>query len=451
MSGITLYEPDELILSARAGTPLSDILDAISEKQQELAFEPPDLSALMGVDGDATIGGVIAANLAGPRRLKSGAARDHFLGFTAVTGRAEEVKSGGRVMKNVTGYDLPKVLAGSWGTLGVMTDVTIKVLPAAETQSTLLIPGLDAETAVAAMSAAMKSSCEVSGAAFVPEVLTSKSARSEVNSIASSATLLRVEGIPPSVDFRMSKLHDLLEHRGPDDQGVYVNCSAALGQRRLSIIDLTSGQQPMSNEDGTVWLTFNGEIYNYRELRKELIGPWPRDSRRTATRRRLCMRTRSTETTVCSICGECSLSPSGIRGSGDCCWRGTVRARNRCSTPPLAGSLCSRRNCSRWRVIQGFQRDISARAVDDFLTYGYVPPPGSIFRGVHKLPPGCVLTLTPETAHESEPQIRRYWQLEYSPKLRFRSENDALDALHGSSHRSGAAAHDIGRSSWEPC
>ena len=137
ISGITLYEPAELVLSARAATPMAEIEAALAEKRQQLAFEPPDWSKLLGVgDGggnlSGTLGGVVACNLGGPRRIKAGAARDHFLGFNAVSGRAETFKSGGRVVKNVTGFDLSKLMAGSYGTLAVMTAVTVKVLPAPE-------------------------------------------------------------------------------------------------------------------------------------------------------------------------------------------------------------------------------------------------------------------------------------------------------------------------------
>ena len=144
LSGVTLYEPDELILSAKAGTPIAEIEALLAKHNQELAFEPIDYGPVFGAaPGRGTIGGVLSANLSGPRRIKAGAARDHFLGFTAVSGRAETFKSGGRVVKNVTGYDLCKVLAGSCGTLAAMTDVTVKVLPRAETEETLLLLGLD--------------------------------------------------------------------------------------------------------------------------------------------------------------------------------------------------------------------------------------------------------------------------------------------------------------------
>src|ERR1700751_797724 len=158
LSGVTLYEPEELVLSAKAGTPLHGIGALVAEKRQELAFEPMDYGPLLGGDaGAATIGGVIASNLSGPRRIKSGAARDHFLGFSAVSGRGETFKSGGRVVKNVTGYDLCKLMAGSWGTLAAMTDVTIKTLPKAETEQSILVMDLSEGTARKVMTATMGS------------------------------------------------------------------------------------------------------------------------------------------------------------------------------------------------------------------------------------------------------------------------------------------------------
>src|ERR1700681_1777808 len=155
LSGVTLYEPEELVLSAKAGTPLAEIEALVAASKQELAFEPMDYGPLLGgAAGAGTIGGAIAANLSGPRRIKAGAARDHFLGVTAVSGRGETFKSGGRVVKNVTGYDLCKLIAGSWGTLAAMTDVTIKTLPRAETEVTVLVLKLDDATARKVMAAA---------------------------------------------------------------------------------------------------------------------------------------------------------------------------------------------------------------------------------------------------------------------------------------------------------
>src|ERR1700681_1783692 len=169
LTGVRLYEPEELVLSERAGTPLGEIEALVAASKQELAFEPMDYGPLLATAaGAATIGGVLAPNLSGPRRIKAGAARDHFLGFTAVSGRGETFKSGGRVVKNVTGYDLCKVLAGSWGTLAALTDVTIKTLPRPETEQSILIIGLDAVTAGKVMAAAMGSFADVSAAAHLP-------------------------------------------------------------------------------------------------------------------------------------------------------------------------------------------------------------------------------------------------------------------------------------------
>jgi glycolate oxidase FAD binding subunit len=146
---------------------------------------------------------VIAANLSGPRRIKVGTVRDHFLGVTAVSGRGETFKSGGRVVKNVTGYDLCKLLAGSWGTLGIMTDVTLKVLPQPETEATLVLFGLNEREAGEAMAKAMGSSFDVSGAAHMPDYL---AARLDGVGRSDAATLLRIEGIRPSVVHRIEAL-----------------------------------------------------------------------------------------------------------------------------------------------------------------------------------------------------------------------------------------------------
>ena len=204
LSGVTLYEPQELVLSAKAGTPLAEIDAVLAAQGQALAFEPMDYGPVLGEpEGRSTIGGVIAANLSGPRRIKVGTVRDHFLGVTAVSGRGETFKSGGRVVKNVTGYDLCKLLAGSWGTLGIMTDVTLKVLPQPETEATLVLYGLNEREAGEAMTKAMGSSFDVSGAAHLPDYL---AARLDGVGRSDAATLLRIEGIRPSVVHRIEAL-----------------------------------------------------------------------------------------------------------------------------------------------------------------------------------------------------------------------------------------------------
>jgi glycolate oxidase FAD binding subunit len=213
LSGVTLYEPEELVLSAKAATPLAEIEMLIAASRQELAFEPMDYGPILGGEtGAGTIGGAIAANLSGSRRIKAGAARDHFLGVNAVSGRGEIFKSGGRVVKNVTGYDLCKLLAGSWGTLAAMTDVTIKTLPKAETEVTLLVLNLDEVTARKVMAAAMGSYADVSAAAHLPSAVAGRIA--ETASAGAAATTFRLEGVAPSVTERKAVLEKLLSPFG---------------------------------------------------------------------------------------------------------------------------------------------------------------------------------------------------------------------------------------------
>lgn len=219
LSGVTLYEPDELVLSAGPGTPLVEIQTLLAEHHQELAFEPPDLGPLFGQPaGLQTLGGVIATNLSGPRRIKAGGARDHFLGFSAVTGRGEAIKSGGRVVKNVTGYDLSKLFAGSFGTLGVMTALTVKVLPAGAKTRTVLVYGLDDGFAVRALTHALNSAHEVSGAAHLPAHAAARSQVAYVRDAGQSVTAVRVEGVGPSVEHRCAALREMLSVYGPDEE-----------------------------------------------------------------------------------------------------------------------------------------------------------------------------------------------------------------------------------------
>jgi len=212
LSGITLYEPEELVLSAWAGTPLHEIEQALASRNQELAFEPMNYGPMLGAARRlGTIGGALATNLSGPRRLKAGAARDHFLGVSAVSGRGETFKSGGRVVKNVTGYDLCKLLAGSWGTLAAMTHITLKTLPKAETEATLLVMGLDDRKAVEAMAAALRSSCDASGAAHFPRPVAARI----LAGLDQAVTAVRLEGTEPSVVHRIHALETLMRPLAP--------------------------------------------------------------------------------------------------------------------------------------------------------------------------------------------------------------------------------------------
>ncbi|MFQ1699650.1 FAD-binding protein [Loktanella agnita] len=199
MSGITLYEPGALTLVAQAGTPVAEITAALAAENQRLAFEPMDHRPLLGTVGEPTIGGVIAANVSGPRRIAVGAARDFALGVRFVDGAGRIIKNGGRVMKNVTGYDLVKLMAGSYGTLGVLTEVALKVLPDVEAATSLVLDGLDDTTAIQAMSAALGSPYEVSGVAHDPQA---------------GKTRFRLEGFASSVAYRAAALGKALARFG---------------------------------------------------------------------------------------------------------------------------------------------------------------------------------------------------------------------------------------------
>jgi glycolate oxidase FAD binding subunit len=215
LSGVGLYEPEELVLSAQAGTPLAEIEALLATKSQQLAFEPMDCASLFGgTAGRGTIGGVLAANLSGPRRIKAGAARDHLLGFSAVSGRGESFKAGGRVVKNVTGYDLCKLMAGSWGTLAALTEVTVKVLPAPETEETVIVRGLEPEQAIAAMTTAMSSACDPSGAAHLPAPVACRLPVGSAASAGGAVTALRLEGFAPSVAHRRRLAETMLRPLG---------------------------------------------------------------------------------------------------------------------------------------------------------------------------------------------------------------------------------------------
>ncbi|EAQ03994.1 putative glycolate oxidase subunit protein [Pseudooceanicola batsensis HTCC2597] len=232
LHGIRLYEPGALTLVAGAGTPIADIDTILGEKGQRLAFEPMDHRALMSTAGTPTIGGIAAANISGPRRIQTGAARDHMLGIRFVNGAGDIVRNGGRVMKNVTGYDLVKLIAGSHGTLGVLTEISLKVQAIPEAEATLVLRGQPMHDALADLTRAMGTPCDVSGAAWLSPEATGGPAERRI----------RIEGMSGSVDYRVKKLTDLLGaddiHRGPD--------SAALWRE---VRDVT----PFAGQDGAVW------------------------------------------------------------------------------------------------------------------------------------------------------------------------------------------------------
>ncbi|HQT67886.1 MAG: FAD-binding oxidoreductase [Rhodospirillales bacterium 20-60-12] len=200
LTGITLYAPKELIISARAGTTLSEIEAALAAEGQHIIAEPPDLSGLFG-PSEQTIGGIVATNLSGPRRIAWGSMRDHVIGLRAVNGQGEILRAGGRVLKNVTGLDLCKLLTGSHGTLAIITEVTLKILPAPQATGTILLRGLSPARAIAAMAQALGSPFSVSGAAR----------------LADGKTAIRIEDFAPSVTYRCEKLADDLADFGTSE------------------------------------------------------------------------------------------------------------------------------------------------------------------------------------------------------------------------------------------
>jgi len=225
ISGVVDYAPEELVVTLRAGTPLQEIESLLAQRNQMLAFEPPDLGPLLGREaGQGTLAGAVMGNLAGPRRISGGAARDHLLGFSGVNGRGEAFKSGGKVMKNVTGYDLSKLLAGSWGTLAVLDEVSVKVLPAPDQTSTLLLRGLADDAAIKAMCAAMGSPHDVSGAAHLGD-----------------RTALRIEGVAPSVEARIKGLRELLAPIGAPMEELGTLESRAFWRDVRDVVPLRAG------------------------------------------------------------------------------------------------------------------------------------------------------------------------------------------------------------------
>lgn len=219
LSGVIGYEPSELVLTAKSGTLLSEISSLLRSENQEMAFEPPDLGPLFGSSpGQATLGGVIACNLSGPRRVRAGAARDHFLGMHAISGRAEIFKAGGKVVKNVTGYDLCKLVAGSYGTLAVLTEITIKVLPRSQKTRTVLIFGLSDKAGINALCEVVSSINEPTGLAHLPTRITKHSKIDFVNDSGKSVTAIRLEGPEPSVLSRCETLRQTLGRLGTTEE-----------------------------------------------------------------------------------------------------------------------------------------------------------------------------------------------------------------------------------------
>ena len=206
LSGILEYHPEELVMTALPGTPITEIREELTKHNQHLAFEPPALNRLYQVEDEGTIGGTFIGNLAGPRRFKAGSARDHILGFRAINGRGETWKSGGKVIKNVSGYDMSKLITGSWGTLSVVTELTFKVLPAPPVTRSLAVWGLSARLGTALMAQVISTPCETSGLAYLPEAALTAIGRDGASFPGATLTLIRLEGTELSVKERLQSI-----------------------------------------------------------------------------------------------------------------------------------------------------------------------------------------------------------------------------------------------------
>lgn len=230
LSGVIDYEPEELVITVRAGTPMTDIDALLAEHNQMFAFEPMDIGPLLGQPAaSASVGGMVSTNLSGPRRFKAGASRDHLLGFAGVNGHGEAFKAGGKVVKNVTGYDLPKLMCGAYGTLVALTDLSIKVLPRPEKTRTVLVRSLNDPGGVMAMTEALNNPFDVSGAAHLPKKITPQSAVPAVRDSGTSLTALRLEGPGPSVTARCTQLREKMSAFG-DTEELHTRHSLAFWQ-----------------------------------------------------------------------------------------------------------------------------------------------------------------------------------------------------------------------------
>jgi len=281
-AGVVDYDPAELVLTVRAGAPLAEVQALVASQRQMLAFEPFDHGPLFGRPaGAATIGGVVAAGVAGSQRLALGGARDHLLGVRAVSGRGEVFVSGAKVVKNVTGYDLPKLIAGSWGRLAAMTELTLKVLPAPRVAETRILIGLDPAAAVAAMAAAIGSQAEVVAAAHLPGK--------------APVTAFRLQGFPASVAARCEALASRLATFGmlrdpgaegaaiwselqtlrplPADQALWrINCPPHAGAGVAEALQRQGASWLMDWAGGLVWAAFDGDPGVVRQTARRADG-----------------------------------------------------------------------------------------------------------------------------------------------------------------------------------
>lgn len=261
MSGVSLFEPGALTLVAGAGTPLAEVEATLAAERQRLAFEPGDWRGLMGTSGEPTIGGAVAANLSGPRRIQAGACRDSLIGVRFVDGRGRVLKNGGRVMKNVTGYDLVKLLSGSYGALGVLTELAFKTAPAPEASAMLLLRGLDDARAVEALCAALSSPFEITGAAHLPSDCAAGVSQADEQAV----TLLRIESFAEAVRYRGPELAKLL---APFGAAEIVEDQDQVAKAWALLRDVT----PFAGAPGAVWRI------SVRPTDGPAVGDWLREA-----------------------------------------------------------------------------------------------------------------------------------------------------------------------------
>lgn len=239
MSGITQYDPAELVMVAKAGTLLSEIDKALAKNKQMHVFEPANYGKLLGTNGKQTIGGIAASNMSGPRRYVAGAARDSLLGVRFVNGSGEIIKNGGQVMKNVTGLDLVKLMGGSWGTLGFLTEVSFKVLPRPETQITLAIHNVSDVEGAQLMATAMATSADVTGASHAPADIASQLMNAPVKG---GITFMRLEGLKETIGVRRDRVIASLP-KGLNIQEIGARASLALWKMIRDVLPFADQDQ----------------------------------------------------------------------------------------------------------------------------------------------------------------------------------------------------------------
>ncbi|MDF2367265.1 FAD-binding protein [Sneathiella sp.] len=246
LTGVEMYEPAELVMKAKAGTKISEIKSLLRQSEQRLAFDPPDYGPLLGgAAEEGTLGGIFSTNLSGSARIKAGSARDHLLGVQGFTGRGQPFQTGSRVMKNVTGYDLCKLVAGSYGTLAIATSLTFKVLPRPDKTRTVLIYGVPMEKAQPIMNRGLSSVHDVAAVAWLPENIAAKCDVDYIRGPGKSVLALKIEGPGPSAEFRCNALREMFEGEGALEE--------LHGRNSQSLWNFVSNASAFAGNDKPLW------------------------------------------------------------------------------------------------------------------------------------------------------------------------------------------------------